>query len=199
MKLSLLAAAFLALSITGCNAYNDAVTATNTIGTIVTVAEAAVPNFQATGVFSASEAAAITGYLGAVGTLNAQTQTCVGQAQTAGGKKAAFLGCFNTFASALASPAELAQLRILNPNAQKQVQIWVTAISLTVNVILKEVGGTQMTAPTVSAYQPTDQDIQNLRARVWDYQQDGRLAPYVGPTSSVGNLLSTPQWPQVTY
>jgi hypothetical protein len=137
--------------IAGCNAYQTAQKAHDIVAAVVAVAQADLPSLTQTGVFSASEDAAVAGYLNLTVTLNGQYQTCISSANSATlNKKSKFLTCLNTFAQGLSDPKELAALRVMSPKAQQQVQLWITAASVGVSSVIAALGGSPVASPQVS-------------------------------------------------
>jgi hypothetical protein len=157
---------FISFGLMGCNPYSTANDTALVIGQIVSLAQADLPSLAATGVFSSSEQTTASNYLAALQAADSQASTCVASAHTAGNKKGAFLTCFNTFAAALQSPAELALLRVLNPKAQAKVQLWVTAVTLALNGALDALGAQQATTPQIAAAGPSSADLFVLRERL---------------------------------
>lgn len=154
MTLSALCA-LAALFIVGCNAYQTAQKAHDIVAAVVAVAQADLPSLTQTGVFSASESAAVTGYLNLAVNLNGQYATCLSNANNSTlNKKSKFLGCLDAFAAGLSDPKELASLRIMNPKAQQQVQLWVTAASVGVSSVIAALGGQAPAAPQVTQLPP---------------------------------------------
>lgn len=96
--------------------------------------------------------------------LDGQLKTCINNVGGIMGKGAKFASCFNTFASSLLSPQELAQLRIISTSAQQKVQLYVTAVVAGVNVIV------QFKTPQISAAAVTTAERQELLLKV--YAQD---------------------------
>jgi hypothetical protein len=171
MRSRKLTSSFLALSlcvlipIAGCNKFADAQNTIGVIAQIVSTAQSDLPSLQASGVFTAAEAIAVTNYLGAVSLLDTQAGTCL-TAIGKNGANAALVACFTTFANGLVSPAELADLRVLNPKAQARVQLWVTAFALAINAGAEFFGGATSAPPQI-ADQPAQQaDLAVLRARL---------------------------------
>jgi hypothetical protein len=162
---------FLALSlsvllpIAGCNHYADAQNTVAVIGEIISTAQSDLPSLEAAGLFSATEATAVTNYLNGAQKLDVQTGTCLASIG-ANGAKAALLACFTAFASGLVSPAELADLRILNPKAQAKVQLWVTAISLAINTGAAFFGGAATPAPQIAALPTSRSELAAFKSRI---------------------------------
>jgi hypothetical protein len=144
----------------GCNATTTAQNFANVITGILNIAKAEVPALPP------ADGAIIARWTTLGTTLDGQLQTCITSATAAGGKKAAFLACFNTFAAGIASPAELAQLRVLSAGSQSKAQLWVTAIVLGVNAALTSFGGTAAPTPTVAAALTSHNDLVALARRV---------------------------------
>jgi hypothetical protein len=150
----------LLLMATGCNATTTAQNFANVITGILNIAKADVPAIPP------ADGAIVAQWTTLGTTLDGQLQTCITSATAAGGKKAAFLACFNTFAAGIASPAELAQLRVLSAGSQSKAQLWVTAIVLGVNAALTSFGGTAAQTPTVAAALTSHDDLVALARRV---------------------------------
>ena len=150
----------LLLSAVGCNATTAAQDFANVITGILNIAKAEIPALPP------ADGAIVTEWTTLGTTLDGQLQSCITAATTAGGKKPAFLACFNTFAGGIASPAELAQLRVLSPGSQSKVQLWVTAIILGVNAALTSFGGAPAATPTVAGVQPTHAELAQLARRL---------------------------------
>jgi hypothetical protein len=143
----------------GCNASQAAQRAQSVIAAVLNIAqaeEAALPP---------SDAAVLTPWVSAGETLNGQLSSCIAGATAAGSKKSAFLACFNTFAQGLFSPTELSQLRLLSPGTQKKVQLWVTAISVGLNVAIPAFGGTEVTPPTLGGA-PSAAELRGFARRI---------------------------------
>lgn len=137
------------LAIGGCNATQDAQRAEAVIASIVGIAQAeesALP---------AADAAILTPWANLGATLDGQLKTCITSASAGGGKKAAFLACFNTFSQGLLGSTELAQLRVVSPASQAKVQLIVTAVSTGLNVAIAAMGGVPTSTPQVAERQPT--------------------------------------------
>lgn len=144
------------LTLNGCNATADATNAVNVINQLIKVAQTDLPALCSTNLLTPTECTSVGNGLTGAANLGTQATSCVSAVATAGGKKAAFLSCFNTFSAGLLSPAELTLFRVVNPTAQKTVETWVIAITLAVNGILTIVGGTPAPLPTVASIsQPT--------------------------------------------
>lgn len=139
----------------GCNSQQAAQNFSNVIVGILNVAQAEEP------VLSAKDAAIITPWIALGQTLDAQLNACISGAG-ASGKKAAFVGCFNNFASGLLNPTELAQLKVLDSGSQSKVQLWATAVIIGVNAALTNFGGTAQPMPTIAA-PPTTAQLDGLR------------------------------------
>lgn len=146
------------LAVGGCNAYQKAEAAYHVIESILNLAKAEVPTLQTAGIYSAQDSALAMKYISFVGTLNDQYGTCVTNAQNAMlSKKGKFLACLTAFVGGLADPNELAALRIMNPSAQKRIQLYVVAFQTGLNIAITSLGGKQtppaatgLVAPTVA-------------------------------------------------
>lgn len=145
-----------ALVLSGCNAQQKAQDVYNVIEAVVAVAQAEAPNVPA------QDQAAYNGFVTLLGTLSDQLEVCI----TSGGNKSSkLLACYNSFGAGLASPTELAQLRVLNPVTQKKVQLYVTSIVAGVNVAVRFYGGSQVSTPSV-APAPSKAEMQQLREEI---------------------------------
>lgn len=166
-KAALAAVVAVSFVFAGCNAYQTAQKAHDVVAAVVAVAQADLPSLTATGVFSASESAAVTSYLNLTVNLNEQYQTCLANAQnTIFDKKGKFLACLQVFAQGLSDPKELAQLRVMNPKAQQQVQLWITAASIGVSSVVAALGGQSQPAPQVALERPSRSVQVAFNARV---------------------------------
>lgn len=165
-SISVVAILLVSFSLAGCSGFQKAQAVYNVINGIVAVAEADLPSLQATGVFSATEGSVADGYLQIVRSLNGQYGSCITNAQnTKLATNGKFLACLNIFSAGLADPKELAALRVMNPKAQKQTQLWITAFQLGVNSVVAAMGGQQSPAPVVAA-SPTTAELHAFEARV---------------------------------
>jgi len=155
-KAALAVAVMVCLGLAGCNAYQTAQKAHDIVAAAVAVAQADLPSLQGAGVFSVSEAQTVTDYLTLATNLNNQYETCLTNANnTTLNKKSKFLGCLTTFAAGLSDPKELALLKVMNPKAQQQVQLWITAASVGIASVIAALGGQATPPPQVSAI-PTE-------------------------------------------
>lgn len=155
------------VALTGCNAYATAQRAHDIVGAVVAIAQADLPSLESTGVFSASEAQAVSGYLTLATNLNGQYETCVNNAQNTMLKTSGkFLACLSTFAGGLNDQKELAALRVMSPKAQEQMQLWITAASVGVSSVIAALGGQAPAAPQVAQVGSSNAEIRALAARV---------------------------------
>lgn len=156
----------LAVSLSGCSNYTKAQKAYNVVEAIISVVEADLPSLQAAGVFSPAEATVVGGYANLAGHLADQYESCITNAQnTMIATSGKFLDCLNVFSAGLADPKELASLRVLNPKAQKQVQLWVTAVQVGINATIAVLGGQQTAPVAISASLPTTAELHEFGAR----------------------------------
>lgn len=157
-KAALAAVVAVCMVIGGCNAYQTAQKAHDIVAAVIAVAQADLPSLTQTGVFSASEQAAVTNYLNLAVNLNGQYQTCINTAETAAfSKKGKFLACLQTFAQGLSDPKELAQLRVMSPKAEQEAQLWITAASTAISSVVAALGGQTAPAPQVSKAVTSDE------------------------------------------
>lgn len=164
-----------AFALTGCTAAQGAQTADSVIKGILAVAqdeEAALP---------ASDAAIMAPWVSLGQTLEGQLASCISGATSGGSKSSAFVGCFNTFASGLLNPTELAQLRIMTAKSQSHVQLVVTTIAIAVNGAFTAYNAATQTAPVITAA-PSTAELQDFRESVENKMglPDGALASYGG-------------------
>ena len=151
-KAALAVAVMVCLGLAGCNAYQTAQKAHDIVAAAVAVAQADLPSLQGAGVFSVSEAQTVTAYLTLATNLNNQYETCLTNANnTTLNKKSKFLGCLTTFSADLSDPKELASLRVMNPKAQQQVQLWITTVSVGISSVIAALGGQAEPSPQVVA------------------------------------------------
>ncbi|HTU32373.1 MAG TPA: hypothetical protein VMF66_01065 [Candidatus Acidoferrum sp.] len=156
-KAALAAVVAVCFSIAGCNAYQTAQRAHDVVAAVVAVAQADLPSLEQTGIFSSADGAAVTSYLNLATNLDGQYQTCINTANsgTSLTKKGKFLGCLDTFATGLSNPQELAQLRVMSPKAQQEVQLWVTAASVGVSSVIAALGGQPIPTSSLSEVLPS--------------------------------------------
>lgn len=145
-----------AMALSGCNAQQKAQDVYNVIEAVVAVAQAEAPNVPA------QDQVAYNGFVALAGTLSDQLEVCI----NAGGNKASkLLACYNSFGAGLASPTELAQLRVLSPASQKKVQLYVTSIVAGVNVAVRFYGGSAVATPSL-APAPSKAEMEQLREEI---------------------------------
>ena len=150
----------------GCTGYQKAQTAYNVVEGIFAVAQADLPSLQAAGVFSPQEATVINAYVSLGQTLTGQYESCITNAQNTMLKTSGkFLSCLTIFSSGLVDPKELAALRVLNPKAQHNVQLWITAAQIGINSVIAALGG-QQSAPVAIAPAPTSAELRVFEQRV---------------------------------
>lgn len=157
-----LAVAVLAIfgfTVVGCSALQKAQDASKVIGAILAVAQAEEP------VIPAADQAIYTGFVNLGISLQGQLNTCIAGVSGVS-KSSAFLGCFNTFASGLATPSELAQLRVLSSGSVSKVQLYLAGIIAGVNVAVDSFGGSTVAVPTVAPAPATAAQLQQLRAQI---------------------------------
>lgn len=145
----------LVFTMLGCNPVTVATDASNALGAILALAQAETPQIPA------GDQAAYSSFIALGMSLQSQLNTCIG---ATGGKAAEVLACFNSFAQGLASPSEMAQLRIVSAGTQSRVQLYLTGVIIAANVAIKYFGGTAKTAPVISTMQPSGAELRNLAA-----------------------------------
>lgn len=145
------------LALAGCSAQQKALDVYNVLEGIVAVAQAEAPNIPV------ADQATYNSLVALAGTLDDQLHVCI---TASGTKSAKLLACFNAYAAGLASPTELAQLRILSPATQHKVQLYVTSIVAGVNVAVRFYGGSQVAVPAVAPAPATKAEMRELAQRV---------------------------------
>lgn len=169
MKRLFVPAIALSVLMSACNGYDVATRVVNIIAAVLQVAAAE------TAAVPAADQPAYKSFVVLGQTLESQLQTCLEAADSGMKRSGKFLACFNNFTSGLTAPAELAQLRVLAPDTQKQVQRYLTAITVGVNVAVAAYGGTQSSAPSI-APAPTKAELDQLTL---DAHLDQRMWRYV--------------------
>jgi hypothetical protein len=154
---------------TGCNPSADVNSALTVANQVVSIAQADIPALQADGTLTAADSTALTNWLAGASQLITQGQTCT---TASGGKSAVIVACVNAIGTGLLSPAEMADLRLISPKAQKQVTLYVTAVILAVDgaaAIVKAattpvpaVGGSTVGDPIIG---PTAAELHDLAVR----------------------------------
>lgn len=159
-RISVIAVAILAVvSLAGCSALEKAQTAANVIGAILAVAQAEIPAVPP------ADQAGYSGFVTLGQALDSQLQACIVAANAGVTKSGKFLACFNGFAAGLASPAEQAQLRLLNDKTRAKVQLYLVGVIAGVNVAVQSFGGTKLQAPVIGPA-PASADLRALRMTV---------------------------------
>lgn len=153
--------AFLAVSfslvLVGCSATQSAQKFSQVFAGILNVAQADEPALPP------ADALIVNHWVTLGQTLNAQLNTCI---NTTGGNKTKIAACITAFGSGLTNPAELAQLRILNPGTQTKIQVIATAVILAVNAALTQFGGAAQPVPTVAPAPATAAELHYLSAQL---------------------------------
>jgi hypothetical protein len=139
------------LGLAGCSSYQKAVTVYTVVESVLAVANAELPNLPV------QDQGVARGLTVAVGGLNDQYKSCIDNAESAMlSTKGKFVACLNLFATGLADPKELANLRVLSPATQAKVQLYVTAVQAGINAGLAFFGsGSTQAAPQVGSAPPT--------------------------------------------
>src|SRR6202453_3537281 len=122
------------LGLAGCSTYNSLTSALNVVGQVISLAQADLPALESAGTLTPGDATSFGDWLNGASLLLAQTNSCVATVGSKG-TKASFVPCITAFGTGLLSPAEMADLRIISPGAQKQVAIYVTAVVLAANAV----------------------------------------------------------------
>lgn len=159
-RLSVIAVAILlTVSLTGCTGLEKAQTAANVISAVLAVAQAELPAVPP------ADQAAYSGFVTLGQSLDSQLQACIVAANASVSKSGKFLACFNGFAAGLASPAEQAQLRLLNDKTRAKVQLYLVGVIAGVNVAVQSFGGTKLQAPVIGPA-PAAAELRELRIQV---------------------------------
>jgi hypothetical protein len=159
MKKLLAVPVLLALSCAGCSSpYQTAVSFQKVIAGVLSIAQSGVSALPAADQPIASQ------WVAGATTLDGQLGTCITAAGTSA-KAAAFGTCFDTFATGLTSPAELAQLRVMSATSQAKVELWATAAVLAVNGFLDVYDLVEQAQPQIAAA-PSHRDLVAFAHRV---------------------------------
>lgn len=148
------------LPLSGCSGYQNAVTVSNVLGGVLAIAQAEESQIPA------QDQPAFSGFVSLGQSLHGQLNSCISSASKGVSKSGKFLACFNSFAQGLASPSELAQLRVLSPGSQSKVQLYLAGIVTGLNVAMNYFGGSQVATPTVGPA-PTAAELAQLKQQVW--------------------------------
>lgn len=162
LAFAVILAACVCVPLAGCNAYQTAQRAHDVIAAITATASADIPALESAGMLSQSEGVTVSSFVALTANLNAQYQTCI---ENAGNAKKTLAVCVSSFGAGLSDPTELAQLRIVNANAQKQVEIWAASTVIALNGVIAVIGGAPVTAPVIGPA-PTSSELQSFRSRV---------------------------------
>lgn len=138
--------AFLALSclllLVGCSdPYGACEKAAADIGTGIGGGMKTVDQLRVSGLISAAEETNVLGYLKFVNDANGAFGLCAQSAHTAGSKAGAYTACANVFQTTLANPAELALIKVGNPQAQQEVQTVVNGVNTGITAVMTALGG----------------------------------------------------------
>ena len=150
---SICIAVILSMALIGCNGLSAAMKAENVITAVLTIAKAEVS------VVPAQDQAIYTNFVNLGITLDGQLSSCISSVSGLMGKNAQFAACFNTFATGLTTPAELAQLRLLSATSQGKVQLYVTSIIAGVNVALAFFSTSAVAPPAIAATPTTSREL----------------------------------------
>ena len=153
-KTILAAVAAVSLCFSGCNALATAQKAHDIIGAVLTVATNDIQPLESAGVLTQDEATIASSYVALGVNLNAQYGTCIA---ASGNNKAKLVACVNAFGAGLQNPSELAQLRVLSPKAQAQVQLWASAAIIALNSVVAALQpqSAPLAAPQIAGSLPT--------------------------------------------
>lgn len=165
MKPLLVVVLSLSLLGAGCSSTTVAQRAQTAIALAVSIAQAEEQ------LVPAADQPAYNSFVALAQSLDVQLGTCLSNVGgLAMNKSAKFLSCFNTFASALLSPAELAQLRLLSPGVQDKVKIYAAAIVAGVNIAVAALGGKPVALPAEAVPSPA------VHAQLEQVEQQMRVA-----------------------
>ena len=122
----------LVLLLSGCpkDPYVASMAASSDVSNVVADAISITSQLQADNLITNQEVAGIASYLGSITTLNQTFRNSVKQIHSSGVTgKAQYLAAAQTFVTNATNTETLQALRIVNPAAQKKVQIFVRAIN----------------------------------------------------------------------
>jgi hypothetical protein len=160
----------ISFGIAGCSAYNDTLQALNVVGQVITLAQADIPSLEASGVITTPSGTAAGNWLAGASALQQQAVTCVTNAGSKGAKST-FATCVTALGLGLISPAEMADLRIVDAKSQHQITIYVTAVILAANAVSVIVNATATSVPpvgsttTAPSTAPTAAELQGIARR----------------------------------
>jgi predicted small secreted protein len=153
MTRKLIAIALTALLLGGCNYYKTADTGYHVIVAAVSAGEAELQPYLAAGITSPAENAVLDSFYHSLLALATTMDACNERAKPVNTKQA-FIACAQPLAAALANPATLAGLRVINPRAQAKVQVYIIAVVGGINVVLTALGAPAALVPTVATTLP---------------------------------------------
>lgn len=141
MKLRIAVVA-LALMLGGCSdPYGACEKAALDIGNGVGSGMKTVDQLRVQGLITVQEETSALGYMKFVNDANGAFSVCAQQAHNAGGKAGAYTACAQTFTAALATPSELALIKVSNPTAQQDIQVIANGFTTGLTGLIAALGG----------------------------------------------------------
>jgi hypothetical protein len=134
----------------GCD-YNTAKKANAVIGAVFALIQQDLPALESSGVVSPQAAKVIDTFVDLGVQSNGDLTVCLTKGNQAPDKKSAFLACYLAFSNGLQSSSELAALKVLAPNVEKFVQVWLAALDTAVVSAIIAFGGVVPTARATTA------------------------------------------------
>jgi hypothetical protein len=142
MKTLLIASTLVMLSFIGCkDPYGAAAKADADIAQAISSGFVTVTQLRQQNLLSPQEALNVANYLEFANLGDEAFGTCIAAAHTAGSKAGTYTACATAFSAKLASPSELALIKVSNPNSQQTVQGIATAVSAGVASLVTALGG----------------------------------------------------------
>jgi hypothetical protein len=131
-----------------CQEQPKVLAALGVVQNVIAVAQADLPGLQVSGVITQAGETAAESWLTGASSIVGEGITCV-TGLGSSGSGTAIASCVTTIGTGLISPTQEAQLRIVDAKSQHNVQIYVTAVILGVNLAAEIVNAIQQTTPVV--------------------------------------------------
>ena len=131
-----------ALCLAGCkDPYGACNKAGQVIATSITQGDNTVLTLAKAGTISPQEAVSILGFLEFANQSDESFLTCAKVAHENGNVVGSYTACGTVFVTQLNNPAELALIRVSNPNAQTQVQAILATLTSALTILQSSLGG----------------------------------------------------------
>jgi hypothetical protein len=147
--------------VAGCSAQQKAQDVSNILNGILQIVKADIPALPP------QDQAVVANWDNLGLSLDGQLNSCIAASGT---KSAKLATCFTVFASGLASPAELTQLKV-SAGTQSKIILWATAAIIAVNTAEDYFGAQEVAVPPASGL--TQNDLDQFRQEVMAYVASG--------------------------